>query len=136
MIAIALIVKLILNQLVLALLHDLQLALELFVGLLLRLEDVARVVAASLRAVQLPLRQAEPAEVVLAFLTRDVIASLVLLDVRVTFGARLGVRSEPLDIFSFVGLLLDPLFREFARCWNVVFLPALEAESRAALAGH
>jgi len=64
--------------------------------------------------VLLPVAQTEPAEFVSTaprtLVAGHVVAALVLLDVLVTLGAGLGVEQDPIHVFAFRVVLVDPLF--------------------------
>lgn len=104
--------------------------------LLALLVEVARVVAAGLRTVLLPWREAQPAEVVLAFLAVHMVTALVLLDVGAALGARLGVGLDPAQVLAVTLLFLQPKVHVVAGRWHMGLLSALDALRRATVALH
>ena len=100
---------------------------ELFVFGELLVVDVARIVP-----VDFPDGEAEPAELVVAFLANHAIASLVFFDAGSGIRTRLGVGFEPDDIWALVLFLERPRCDLLARARLVIFLATSDAKRLAA----
>lgn len=77
--------------------------------LLFLLVQVALIVAACCAAMLFPIAHADPAELMATSHTSHVVATLVLLDVFLTFGAWLGVCRYPIDVLRLSTSFLHPL---------------------------
>ena len=136
MIIVPLVVELIFENFIFALFGYFFLLLELLVGLLKVVINVASIVASGPAVVLAPLHKTEPAEAELALLARHVHTPLVFLDQALALGARLRVGFDPGEVLAVAALLLLPDAHHRAGGWQVVLVLAREAERVTALAIH
>ena len=92
---------------------------------------VAFIISTSTLVMFLPVAEAYPTELLVAYFTLHVITSLVLFDWLSTFLIRTGLSIcyNPIHILTFTVVFDIPFVNHFAISWLMLFLRALEAES-------
>lgn len=134
MIIIPFIVKLIFQNLIFWLFGYFLSFLEFLIALFQVIIDITRIVPSSGASMLAPLLEAEPAKVVVAFLTLHVHTPLIFLDQAGAFGTRLGVSFYPSNVFAITALFFHPDFDHGAGWWKMVLVLTREAVGKLAFA--